>query len=149
MEFIQEIQVWHWLILGLVLLGAEALGAGGFFIGAAVAALVQASMVALFPEMSWQIQITTFAIMAVGFTVLYWKFFKSYNEKTDNEQINDRAIQMIGRRVTLIEDVSTGQGKVQFGDTLWKIKSQGPLVSGDIIEVYDNEGMELMVKKVD
>ena len=45
MEAELTIQAWHWLVLGLVLLTAEALGAGGFVIGLAIAAFVQSLLI--------------------------------------------------------------------------------------------------------
>ena len=148
MEFFQALQAWHWLILGLVLLAAEALGAGGFVLGAAIAALLQAALVALIPDMSWQMQLTIYAFTAVILSVLYWKLFRSYNEKSDNEQINDRASQMIGRRISLPEDLASGQGKIQFGDTLWRVSAQQPLQQGDLVEVKATQEMVLLIEKV-
>lgn len=149
MEFLQELQAWHWLILAFVLLGLEIIGTGGFFIGVGCAALTQAGITVLFPDMSWQLQTSTYTVLAVIFTVLYWKVFKKYNEQTDNSLLNDRAAQLIGRRVNLKEDVPTGQTKIQFGDTLWKAQSKQPLKKGDLVEVYSNDQMTLLIQKLD
>ncbi len=40
MEWLTEINAYHWLALGLILFAAEALGAAGFLLGTAAAALV-------------------------------------------------------------------------------------------------------------
>ena len=56
MEYLHQLQAWHWLCFGLVLLALEVVGIGGFLIGAGVAALLQAITLLIFPEMSWQIQ---------------------------------------------------------------------------------------------
>lgn len=149
MEFLQELQAWHWLIFAFVLLGLEIIGTGGFFIGVGCAALIQAGITALFPDMSWQLQTSTYTVLAVVFTVLYWRVFKKYNEQTDNSLLNDRAAQLIGRRANLEEDVPTGQTKIQFGDTLWKAQSKQPLKKGDIVEVYGNDQMTLLIQKLD
>ena len=148
MEFLQQLQAWHWLTLGLILLGAEALGAGGFVLGAAIAALVQAAVMALIPGLSWQVHLTVFAFNSVMFSVLYWKVFRNYNEKSDHPQINDRAAQLIGKKITLQQDLPSGQGKLQLGDTFWKVESESALKTGELIEVVRAEKMTLIVKPV-
>lgn len=148
MELFQDIQAWHWLVLGLVLLGAEALGASGFLLGAGAAAIVQAIIGVVFPEISGQLQFISFAIFAIAFTVIYWRFFKNFNEETDHENINDRATQLIGRKVTLTKALPTGEGKIQIGDTLWKVHTNSVLLKGDLVEVTAANDMTLEIQKV-
>ena len=148
MEFFQQLQAWHWLTLGIVLLGAEALGAGGFVLGAAIAALVQAAVMAIIPGLAWQVHLTIFAFNSVMFSVLYWKVFRNYNETSDHPQINDRAAQLVGKKITLEQDLPSGQGKLQLGDTFWKVESDIPLKTGDLIEVVSTEQMTLFVKPI-
>ena len=146
-EMLEQLEAWHWLVLGMLLLGAEALGASGFMIGAGIAAIILAVISWFVPELGWQIQIVLFALGAIVFTVGYWRYFKDFNEQTDHQQINDRAAQMIGRKLELEDDLPTGDGKIQIGDTLWKIKSESPLKQGDLIEVIGSEDMLLIIKK--
>lgn len=148
MEFLSQLESWHWLTLGLVLLGLEALGIGGFLIGAGVAALLQALTLWVWPSMSWQLQWSVFALDSVVLSFLYWKYFKNFNQTTDHEAINDRASQMIGHRTVLAEDLPAGQNKLQFGDTYWKVHCKHALKSGDSIEVVSGSGMLLEIEKI-
>ena len=50
MEIWTDLGAWHWLALGLTLLIAEALGAAGFLIGAAVAAFAMAIVMWMVPD---------------------------------------------------------------------------------------------------
>ena len=147
MTWIATLQPWHWLVLGILLLGLETLGIGGFLIGFAIACFVQSLIVFLAPELHWSLQIFIFAINAVIFTFLYWKVFKPFNSRTDQPQLNDRAAQMVGRSAVIDVDMPHGEGKVMFGDTYWRIKSEGPLASGDAVSVTAAKDMVLMVQK--
>jgi membrane protein implicated in regulation of membrane protease activity len=50
---------------------------------------------------------------------------------------------------SLANEVLAGQGKIQIGDTLWKVKTEGNIQAGDLIEVCDADGMTLLVRVKD
>jgi hypothetical protein len=148
MEFFESLQSWHWLILGIALLLAETLGAAGFLLGTAIAALLMAALAWLVPGLGWQSQLALFAIAAITFTALYWKFFKGYNEKTDAPHINNRALQLVGRTFVLKHDLDFGEGRVQIGDTFWRARASSALAEGATVTVVGAEGMVLLVEEV-
>ncbi len=141
------IEPWQWLTLGVLLLLAETVGIGGFVIGIAIACLVQSAISFLWPGLNWDFQLFIFAFNSILFTVLYWRVFKGFNQKTDNGQLNNRAAQLVGRRVELTEDFPSGEGKVVIGDTFWRIRCGTPLCVGDTVVVTSHEGMLLIVEK--
>lgn len=149
MEFFQQIEVWHWLILALLLLGGEALGAAGFMLGAVAAALVLALLVWLDMGLTWQQQISWFAGLTLVFSVVYWWRFKRFNETTEAPQLNDRAAQLVGRQFALSHDLVGGQGKQQIGDTLWKVAADGDLTAGTQVKVVASDDMVLQIQLVD
>jgi len=63
--------------------------------------------------------------------------------------LNDRAAQLIGRRVVLEESLIAGQGRIKVGDTLWKASADTQLDAGTTVEIYASEGMMLKIKSVD
>ncbi len=148
MEALTSFGFWHWLIVVFVLLGIEALGAGGFLLGAAMAAAVVALCTWWGWVTGWAAQLVLFGIFTLIFTVVYWKVFRKINEKTDATGLNDRASQLIGRSVLLEEDMPDGTGKVQIGDTLWKVQSLTALNQGDRVSVVGSRGMVLLVEKI-
>lgn len=148
MEFFQQIEVWHWLILALLLLGGEALGAAGFMLGAVAAALVMALLVWLDVDLSWQQQISWFAGLALVFTVVYWQRFRRFNEDTESPQLNDRAAQLVGRQFVLNHDLVGGLGKQQIGDTLWKVQADSDIAAGTQVKVIASADMTLCVETV-
>ncbi|MDO6562694.1 NfeD family protein [Amphritea sp. 1_MG-2023] len=145
-DWLHTLTQWHWLILGVVLLILEMLGASGFLIGLAVASLVMAGAVALGVIDSWSYQLLWFALLGVAFTVLYWRMFRSFNRHTDEPLLNDRAAQLIGRKFVLTQNLDNGQGRVQVGDTLWKAEADTSLTAGIEVEVYASEGMVIKVR---
>ncbi|GGK79194.1 NfeD family protein [Amphritea balenae] len=145
-EWFSELTQWHWLTLGVVLLILEIIGASGFLIGLAVASFVLAGIAALELIVSWQYQLLCFAALGMIFTVLYWRIFRRFNTQSDEPLMNDRAAQLIGRRLRLDSTLENGQGRVQIGDTFWKVEADDELATGTRIEIYDCEGMTLKVR---
>jgi len=148
LELFEAITFWHWIILALVLLAGEALGAAGFMIGVSLSALTVAALMALGLLDAWQFQFLLFALFSVIASVVFWKFFRSQNDEDDAGIINDRAAQLIGRKLTLKQDIENGLGRVQIGDTFWKVSAEEDLEAGAKVEVYASEGMLLLIRKL-
>ena len=146
MEFLTSLQPWHWIILSLALFGAEALGASGFLIGAAIASLGLGLLTLLVDGLGWELQATLFALSAVACSVIYWRFFREYNERTDHPQLNNRAAQLIGKTITLEQGLVNGEGRIQLGDTFWKVRSEQPLSAGETVVIVATDGMTLLLE---
>ncbi|MGY0215871.1 NfeD family protein [Endozoicomonadaceae bacterium StTr2] len=149
MEFFQQIEPWHWLIVMFACLGMEALGASGFLLGSAFSALLLALALWLLPDMGWAAQLIWFGIGSLVFSLAYWKFFRSINEKNDHPELNNRASQLVGHVFVLAEDLPNGQGRVQIGDTFWKVRATETLTKASSVKVTGYEGMILMLEKHD
>lgn len=138
---------WYWLSFGLLLIAGEALGAAGFLLGAAVAALMVGALVLLMPSMDWHEQVLGFALLAAFLTVVYWKRFRRFNEKTDKPQLNQRLHQMVGTMHVLDVAVQDGVGRLKAGDTLWKVHcKQTTLPVGTRVRVVGVKGTHLVVE---
>ena len=145
MEF--ALQPWHWLVVVFLLLGAETLGAGGFLLGSALAALAVSLWIWLVPTMIWPWQLMIFGVSSLVFSVAYWKLFRKVNDKSDNLKLNNRASQLVGRTVALKKDLPAGQSKLQLGDTLWTVESVTAVAKGRTVEVVGYRGMILSVQE--
>lgn len=143
-----DISAWHWASLGVLLLIFEIFGAAGFLIGSAIAAFLMALVLIISPEMDWKWQLAIFSSAAVIFSIIYLKRFAVFNESTDQPTLNNRAAAHIGKRYTLKEDMENGHGRIQVGDTFWKIRSDEDLKAETQIEVTSIDGMTLVVKTV-
>lgn len=140
---LDAITTWHWLTLAVVLLILEVLGTSGFLLGIAFAALVMSGLTALDMLPAWQHQLLLFSLLTVVFTLLYWKVFRRFNDRSAEPLLNDRAAQLIGRRLVLEERLVGGQGRIKVGDTLWKAVADEELEAGTTVEVCGSEGMTL------
>lgn len=140
---------WHWLVLCLILLGIEAIGVGGFLIGAAIAALLQSIIAVTFENLSWDLQLAIYAINTLVITVIHWRYFRKFNQKTDAPTLNNRAAQYIGRKFTLEQAVINGEGKVKIGDTLWRVRAEHDIAEGVGVEVIDADGLVLVIRAFD
>lgn len=147
MDIAFTLQPWHWLILVFLFLGAEALGAGGFLLGSAIAAAVVSLWLWLVPEMGWPVQLLMFGIGSLLFTLAYWKLFRNVNNKNDSPELNNRALQLVGRTITLEHDLPAGQSRLQIGDTLWKVESDRNISQGCKVSVTGHRGMVLLVRE--
>ena len=146
-EFFEAMQFWHWIILAIVLIAGEALGATGFLLGAVMAALEVALITYIWPDLSWQKQLSMFAVLALLCSVWFWYRFKSFNQETDQPKLNDRAAQLIGREFALTQEMAGGQGKMQVGDTLWRVESETNLSVGTQVKVIGSREMVLLIVK--
>ena len=140
---------WYWLVLGLVLIGLESMGAGGFLLGGAVSAFLTAIISWLKADLYWTTQIIIFSCLTIVFTLVYYRLFRKFNQKSDSPNLNDRAAQLHGRTLQLTSDIPFGDGRVQIGDTLWKVHCSTSLKKGSVVTVYGNEGMTLLIKPVE
>ncbi len=148
-EWLSGLTAWYWLGLGLLLLVFELLGAGGFLLGAALASIIVGFVMLVSPDWHWHWQFVTFAILAVAFTVIYWKRFRHFNEATDQPLLNDCAAQMIGKRFTLVKAIENGTGKIQVGDTFWSVTADTDIPAETTVTITGAEGMTLRVKPTD
>lgn len=147
MAFLHTIESWHWLVVAFLLLGAETLGAGGFLLGSAASALLLAMIRWLGPNISWSWQLALFGAFSLVFTVAYWKLFKKINNRSDHPELNNRASQQVGRVLVLPQDLPHGQGRLQIGDTFWKVQAPRPLKKGTLVAVTGCDGMVLLIEE--
>jgi membrane protein implicated in regulation of membrane protease activity len=146
MDFLLAIESWHWLSLGMLVLIGEALGAGGFLLGMGIASLIIAVVLAIFPNLAWHWQFLLFAFLSVVVTLVYWKKFRRFNNKTEQPLLNSGTARYIGRRVSLLTPVRDGRGKVQIEDALWTVSCSEDLEQGAIVDVVAADGMTLIVE---
>ncbi len=150
--WLDQLTMWHWFILGLLLLMGEAFGAAGFLLGAAFGALFTGLLVWVSPilvdgGMGWQGQILSWTFLAVVCSLFYWKKFRADDQEDERPELNHRSAQLIGRKMTLQQDIDF-EGRIQFGDTFWKVRCDESLKTGDKIEVMAADVSTLTIKKI-
>ena len=139
--------VWHWLVLGFVLLIAETLVPGVFLLWWGLAAIVAAGVMALVPSLSLTVLAVFYAILAIILSLLWWKYQHSKdNQDQSRTTLNQRDHTLLGKKGTVLEIGSNGIGRGAFGDTTWRIQGEH-LTVNDLVVVERVDGITLLVKK--
>lgn len=147
MEYLENIEYWHWLIFGVILLALEIVVFGAIFLWFGIAALVVGTLVFLIPTMMWMPQILLWSVLAVAGAV-FWQQYRKNNPPADRAKgMNRRGEQYIGRHFTLTKDIVNGNGELHVDDTRWKIVSHHDLPIGTKVSVTGVEGTSLRVEE--
>ncbi|MFZ7174258.1 NfeD family protein [[Pasteurella] aerogenes] len=147
MEWLVDWSVWHWVILGFVLLIAELMIPGVFLLWWGLAALITAGLMA-FSSLSLIVLTIIYALLAVLLSLIWWKYQHSKDlSDQSHSSLNQRDHAMLNARGTVQEIAANGIGRGYFGDTTWRIQGQH-LQVGDVIEVEAVVGITLQVRKI-
>ena len=108
--FLQQVEFWHWWVLGVVLLILEVFAPGAFFLWLALAAGIVGLVVMMIPAMAWEAQLLLFALLSVASFLLGRLWLRRHPIETDLPTLNRRGEQYVGRVFTLEEPVVNGNG---------------------------------------
>lgn len=137
---------WFWITLGGVLLATEMLGANGYLLWSGVSALLVGLLVWLLP-LGWELQGFIFAVLTVAVAVLWWYWLRKRPVAVPSG-LNQRSRQLIGTRAVLMEPMHSGMGRINIGDSSWRMQSAEDLPIGTEVEVIAVEGITLLVRPV-
>ena len=148
-RIIMELGSWNWMVLGLLLLGAEVLLPGFFLIWFGIAAvIVGAISLALWDAAfwTWQVQVLVFLGLSLVSAFIGRALMKR-DDVSDEPLLNQRSAQLIGKTATLHEAIVNGQGRIKIGDTTWSVS--GPdLEAGAKVRVTGAADMKLTVEAI-
>ncbi len=148
MEFLEQITLWHWMILGVVLVILEVLAPGIVFLWMGIAAIVTGVIVLAAGTMGWEYQVLVFAALSVVSVVSGRMWVRSRPTETDHPTLNRRGEQYIGRVFVLETPLVNGVGKLRVDDTTWKINGSD-LPAGTRVRITQANGTVLQVELVD
>lgn len=146
MEILEQLQYWHWLALGVVLIVLEVFSPGVFALWMGIAAALVGGSLWLMPDLSWQIQLVAFAVLSVGSIVLARLFLHNHPIHTDQPHLNRRGEQYVGRLFTLEAPIVNGQGRIRVDDTTWKVHG-ADCPAGTRVKVDGVDGVVLVVEQ--
>jgi len=142
-----ELGGWSWMILGLVLLLLEILVSGTFLLWFGIAALVVGVFsLALAGVAFWtlQAQWITFVVLSILFVFIGKRILTKYkSEESEQRQLNQRSQRMIGREAILIEAISQGIGRIEMGDTVWRVTGKDAPV-GTKVKITGQSGSTVL-----
>ncbi|KMK51900.1 membrane protein [[Actinobacillus] muris] len=134
-----------WLILGFILLILEIVIPGVFVVWWGFAAILIAGLVTLIPDLALAYQTAAFAVLAILFSVLWWKYQHKKDIQDDQAtELNARDHTMLGTQGKIIEILENGIARGKFGDTTWRVVGEN-LHIGDQVIVQNVEGITLFV----
>ncbi len=143
--FITHLEFWHWLTFALILIILEMLSPGVFLMWLGIAAGIVGLVMLAQPDLSWQIQMTLFALLSIA-SIIFWRWAQTrFKAEPDNLHLNRRAEQYIGRTFNLVEPIVNGVGKIKVDDSTWKVHGEDAPV-GTQVEVTGVEGVVFKVK---
>ena len=98
-DLLEQMNFWHWIALGLVLLLLELLGTAGYLLWLGISAVLVGVLLIMLP-VSWPLQWVCFAVFALFTTWLWWRY-QHKKDKTDDSvsKLNQRGAQMIGQTI--------------------------------------------------
>ena len=140
-----EMVFWHWWIIAGLLLVAEILAPGIFFLWLGAAAVLTGLIALLIPALDWRIEGLMFAALSVVVALLGRRFYDPTRTESDRPLLNRRGAQYVGRTFTLEQGIVHGAGRLKVEDTTWKVT--GPdLPSGTMVRVVAVEGVTMRVE---
>lgn len=137
---------WAWVVLGLILIGAEMLAPGVFMIWLGLAALLTGLVVGL-SGLGWQGASLVFAGFSLVAVLVGWTLTRRRREEPETAQgLNDRSRGLVGKVFRLEATMQGGEGRLRIDDSSWRIT--GPeLLAGSEVRVVRVEGATLVVEK--
>lgn len=148
-EILSQLTAWHWLILGVVLLGLELVSGSTYILWPAVSALIVGVLLFIAP-MGWELQMMLFFLLSITTLVLGRTHLQRFVKGGEPSDLNDPGQALIGRQVKAVADFTGTEGRVELGDTQWSARlDDGTALStvraGDLLRIESVRGATLIV----
>ena len=119
-ELLTSLTWWQWLVFAVALGALETLIPGAVMIWFAAAAAVIGLLMVVLP-LPWQWQWVLFAVIGIVAMVWYRNYKQANPDVSEQPLLNQRGLQYVGQVLLLVEPIDHGFGKVQVGDSVWKV----------------------------
>lgn len=148
-SILEQMNHWHWLALGLVLLAGEILGTAGYLLWLGISAVLVGLILSVLP-ISWHFQWVCFGVFSLVTTWLWWRRQLSRDQKDDGRRsLNQKEKQLIGQITRVEENILAGDCRIRLGDTTWSARCDQNIASGSRVKVVDVDGIILFIQPVD
>jgi membrane protein implicated in regulation of membrane protease activity len=140
--------VWHWAALALILGIAELFTGTAYLLWLGLSALLTTVITWLLPEMSLTVQASIFALLSIASTSFWFFRNKHRAGKNLDRPLNEKAVALIGRKMTLTEDMRDYRGHIMIDGVLWRIKAHDNYAAGTPVEIKTVEATILVVHSI-
>ena len=144
-----ELLWWHWVVLGLVLMGIEMVTPTFFLMWFGLGALLTGMVVAVLP-LGFAVQVLLFALASALMTAVWLKYFKNPN-RTSAGQAKEGVLGVAGLVTRAIPEMGSGEMLFQrpvLGSDRWPAVSDQPIAAGEKAKIVDVQGQTLKVEKL-
>ena len=94
---------------------------------------------------SLQAQWITFVILSILFVIVGKRILTKYKSPESEElQLNQRSQRMVGREAVLVEAISQGIGRIEMGDTVWRVTGDDA-PAGTRVKITGQSGSTVLV----
>ncbi len=142
-----SVDFWHWLVLAVLLIILEVMIPAAFFLWLGVSAGVVGLVLWVFPDMGWESQLLLFSVISVVSIALWRIRLRAHPTASEDNTLNARTTQYVGRVFTLTEPIVDGYGKIRVDDSYWQVNGQD-CEKDQKVKVISADGMVLKVKPV-
>lgn len=144
-----ELEWWHWMVLGMVLVALEMMVTTFFLIWFGMAAIV-VGLLMLFTAPSFTAQMVLWAVLSVIMTAGWVRYFKN-PDRTRSGQAKEGVKGVIGLMTKPVTEVQPGEIIFQrpvLGADRWPVVADKPIAAGERARIVDVQGQTLQVEKI-
>lgn len=145
-EILNQMNHWHWIALGLVLLSGELLGTAGYLLWVGISAILVGLLKLTLP-IGWEMQWVSFASFSLATTWLWWRYQHRQDAESDQgRDLNQREKQLIGQVTRIDESIPAGKCRIKLGDTTWSAFSHQAIEAGRLVKIVQVDGIILTIE---
>jgi len=142
-----QLEAWHWLALGALLLAIEIASTTMYLLWPGIAALLVGALKFLVPGLGGPLSVFLFAVLAVASSVVWHRSPYGRRASALPNQVNDRMRTYLGRRGAAAGDFVGGHGAILLDDTRWAaVAEHGDPKRGEMLQVTGADGTALRVR---
>lgn len=136
-----------WLVLAVVLGGAELAVPGVFLIFIAIAAALTGVASLALPDLPLTGQLLAFAVWSIVTILIGRRWYRDYPVAGSDDLLNDRGSRLIGAHATVVAAIAAGSGRVRVGDSEWL--AEGPdCAAGTAVRIVGRRDTVLQVEPI-
>lgn len=146
-----EIQFWHWVVFGVLLVLSEIALTTFFILWFGVAAIIVGVILFFAPDLSLSWQIFIWTVLSSFLALAWFKYLKPLSiDRTKAGLSREAIVGEVGQVISVPNE--DRRGRMRFpapilGADEWQIISSDTLAEGDRVRVKDVSGNSLIVEK--